>query len=82
MVEVQILKLNPVGEGRDPVRGVETLVLRRVDPGELVLALLAPQVDQLLVLLQLLLLVPDKIAVIVVTNEGVQKLSVLRQVLQ
>ena len=82
VVEVQILKLNPVGEGRDPVRGVETLVLRRVDPGELVLALLAPLVDQLLVVLQLLLLVPDIVAVIVVTHEGVQQLGVLGQFLQ
>ena len=57
-------------------------MVRRVHPGELVLTLLAPLVDQLLVLLQLLLLVRDKVAVVVVTNEGVQELSVLGQILQ
>ena len=82
MLEVNILLLHSVCEGGDLVGGVETFVVGGVNPGELVLALLAPLVDQLLVALQLLLLVRHKGAVVVVTDEGVMQLGVLGKALQ
>lgn len=82
MTEVKVLSLDPVSEGWDFVGGVETFVLVWVRPRELVLALLAPLVHQLLMLQQLLLLVSHECAEIVITNEGVEELSVLGELLQ
>ena len=82
MLKVNILLLHSVCEGGDLVGGVETFVVGGVNPGELVLALLAPLVHQLLMLQQLLLLVSHECAEIVITNEGVEELSVLGELLQ